>query len=264
MIKKYLVTLLFASFFICGYYTKKYDVLAQIHSYFATSKSFYNQSSVQNLFDSQKLSFEELTENVRLFVNSSSRKVFNKKERKYNENDTKKMIKIMLENKSQKSIKPQLSCSARALVMQEILLSLGIQSRIVNYFSEYNGSHTFIEVFNKETDEWVLEDPDYNISYKLNGNNKKISLADTIVNSNNKFKPCRQWVCNWELADNLKVFTGAGLYFNFDHSPVILINQKKFNSKLTLKWDKQQRTLLKYVNDIWGENITKAVLLIVN
>ena len=264
MIKRFLLILLFASFFICGYYTKKYNALAQIHSYFATSKSSYNQSSVQNLFDSQKLSFEELTENVRLFVNSNSQKVFNEKERKYNENDAKKMIKMMLENQSRKSIKPQLSCSARALVMQEILLSLGIQSRIVNYFSEHNGSHTFIEVFNKENEEWVLEDPDYNISYKLNGSDKKISLADTIINSNNKFKPCREGVCNWELADNLKVYTGAGLYFNFDHSPVILINQKKFNSKLTLKWDKQQRTLLKYVNDIWGENITKAILLVVN
>ncbi len=264
MIKKYLLIPLFASFFICGYYTKKYDALAQIHSYFVTYKSSYNQSSVQNLFDTQKLSFEELTENVRLFVNSNSQKVFNEKERKYNENDSKKMIKMMLENQSRKSIKPQLSCSARALVMQEILLSLGIQSRIVNYFSEFNGSHTFIEVFNKEIEEWILEDPDYNISYKLNGSDKKISLADTIIHSNNKFKPCREGVCNWELANNLKVFTGAGLYFNFDHSPVILINQKKFNSKLTLKWDRQQRTLLKYVNDTWGKNISKAILLVVN
>ncbi len=262
--KKYLLLLLFASFFICGYYTKKYNVLAQVHSYLAKSGSAYNLSSVQNLFDLQELNFEELTENVRLFVNSHSKKVTNEEDRKYNENDTKKMIKMMLENESQKSIKPQLSCSARALVMQEILLSLGVQSRIVNYFSEYNGSHTFLEVFNKKTDEWIIEDPDYNISYKLNGGDKKISLADTIINSNNEFKPCREGLCNWMLADNLKVFTGAGLYFNFDHSPVILINQKKFNSKLSLKWDKHQRTLLKYVNDIWGKNITKAILLVVN
>ena len=187
--------------------------MAQIHSYFATYKSSYNQSSVQNLFDIQKLSFEELTENVRLFVNSNSQKVFNEKERKYNENDSKKMIKMMLENQSRKSIKPQLSCSARALVMQEILLSLGIQSRIVNYFSEFNGSHTFIEVFNKEIEEWILEDPDYNISYKLNGSDKKISLADTIIHSNNKFKPCREGVCNWELANNLKSFHWCGIIF---------------------------------------------------
>ena len=53
------------------------------------------------------------------------------------------MIKMMLGSQSRKPIKPQLSCSARALVMQEILLSLGIQSRIVNYFSEYNGSYFF-------------------------------------------------------------------------------------------------------------------------
>ena len=111
--------------------------------------------------------------------------------------------------------------------MREILLSLCIQSRIVNYFSEFNGSHTFIEVFNKKIEEWILEDPDYNISYKLNGSDKKISLADTIIHSNNKFKLCREGVCNWELAYGLKVFTGAGLYFNFDYSPVILINQKK-------------------------------------
>ena len=97
-----------------------------------------------------------------------------------------------------------------------------------------------------------------------NGSDKKISLADTIINSNNKFKPCREGVCNWEFANNLKVFTGAGLYFNFDHSPVILINQKKFNSKLSLKWDEHQRTILKYVNDTWGKNISKAILLVVN
>ncbi len=264
MVKKYLLILILGSFFTCGYYAKKYNILAKLHTYFSTSKSSYNLSTVQYLFDSDNLSFEELTENVRLFVNLNSKKVNNKVQRKYNENDTKKMIRMMLEDQPQNSVKPQLSCSARALVMQEILSALNIQSRIVNYFSELNGSHTFLEVFNKETYEWILEDPDYNISYKLNDIDKKISLADTIINSNNKFKPCRKGVCDWKFAENLKAFTGAGLYFNFDHSPVILINQEKFNSKLSLKWDKHQRTLLNYVNDIWGENITEAVLLEIN
>ena len=37
------------------------------------------------LAEVSKRGFEELTENVRLFVNSNSQKVFNEKERKYNE-----------------------------------------------------------------------------------------------------------------------------------------------------------------------------------
>ena len=51
--------------------------------------------------------------------------------------------------------------------MQEILKVLGIRSRLVNLFSENSGSHSFLEVLNPNTNQWILEDPDYNISYKF-------------------------------------------------------------------------------------------------
>ncbi len=264
MKKSFLILFLSCTFFALGYYSKKFNFIGDLHSFIKASNSSYDKSEIQRIFKSEVLVFEELTEKVRNFVNSKSIRVSNNEIRNYNENDSKKMIQMMIGEENKLPIKPQLSCSARTLVMQEILNSLGIKSRIVNYFSENHGSHTFLEVLNEKSGKWILEDPDYNVSYRFNGKDKKISLADTIINSTDDFKPCRNDICSWEYAENLKVFTGAGLYFNFDHSPVILINSKKFNTQLSLKWDKKKRTVLKYVNDIWGENVTKAVMLVVN
>ena len=104
------------------------------------------------------------------------------------------MIQMMIGEENKLPIKPQLSCSARATFMQEILNSLEIKSRIVNYFSENHGSHTFLEVLNEKSGKWILEDPDYNVSYRFNGKDKKISLADTIINSTDDFKPCKEMI----------------------------------------------------------------------
>lgn len=171
---------------------------------------------------------------------------------------------MMLNYYNKEGPPPQLSCSARTLAMQRILDILDHESRIVNFFSEHAGSHTFLEVLNPQTNKWFLEDPDYNISYKFNNKSEKISLGDIIINPVDNYYPCRKEECGWFLAENLQIYTGAAFYFNFDHTPVILINQNKFSANTKLKWDKKKRNLVEYVNNIWGSNITEALSIVIN
>ena len=85
------------------------------------------------------------------------------------------MIRMMI-GENQPLIKPPAFLfMAEHSLCKKFLNSLGIKSRIVNYFSKNNGSHTFLEVLNEKSGKWILEDPDYNVSYRFNGKDKKKS-----------------------------------------------------------------------------------------
>ncbi len=248
--------------FTTGYYSKKFNIPASFHSWLKNSNTKIDHTKVKHIFSKDYIDFDLLTEEVRLFVNTNS--IRRDKKDNFNENDSNKTLEMMINFYSKKGPPPALSCSARALVMQRILQILDYKSRIVNLFSENSGSHTLLEILNPKTKKWILEDPDYNISYKFLGKEEKISLADVIIHSVDKYIPCREKECQWSFADNLKVYSGAALYFNFDHSPIILINQKKIKANAVLKWDNKKRDIATYVNDIWGQNITNAVSIIFN
>ena len=249
---------------LSGYYLKKNNIIQIFHSYFKGYNTVYDEDIIRLKFNYTDKKFDDFTEGIRSFINSNSIRYQSNQKRNYDENDSKKVVDMMLNFYNNKIDPPQLSCSSRASAMQEILKVLGIRSRLVNLFSENSGSHSFLEVLNPNTNQWILEDPDYNISYKFISQDKKVSLADLVTNSNEDFHPCRGAKCSWSFADNLKNYTGAALFYNFDHSPVIFLNQKKFKANTVLKWDKKKRNIIDYVNDIWGDNITKAVTIIIN
>ena len=66
---------------------------------------------------------------------------------------------------------PHLSCGPRAYAMKEVLRSMGMESRIIDIF-ELRGephsvvnAHTLIEVYDNTQSRWILQDPDFNVSY---------------------------------------------------------------------------------------------------
>lgn len=63
---------------------------------------------------------------------------------------------------------PHLSCGPRAYAMKALLDELGIESRIIDLFVVVHGevqSHTLLEAFDRDRGEWILQDPDFNVSY---------------------------------------------------------------------------------------------------
>lgn len=252
------------TFLLLGYFLKKNNIIQNFHSYLKHSNTVYDEDIIHFKFNYTDKKFDDFTEDIRSFINSNSIRYQSNQKRYYDENDSKKVVDMMLNFHNNQINPPQLSCSSRASAMQEILKVLGVKSRLVNLFSENSGSHSFLEVLNPNTNQWILEDPDYNIAYKFINQDKKVSLADLVTSSNEDFHPCRGAQCSWSFADNLKNYTGAALFYNFDHSPVIFLNQKKFKVNTVLKWDKKKRNIIDYVNDIWGDNITEAVTIIIN
>lgn len=260
--KKIYILVLVIVFTGIGYYAKKHNIPAYIHSWIKNSHDEVDTDFVKKFFKKNENNFDFFTEEIRQFVNQNS--VSRRIKDDFNENDTNKTLRMMIDYYKKKGPPPMLSCSARTLVMQSILNIMDYESRIVTFLSEDTGSHTFLEVLNPKTNKWFVEDPDYNISYKFNNKTEKISLGDIIINPVNNYNPCRKEKCGWFLAKGLKIYTGAAFYFNFDHTPVILINQHKFKANTKLKWDKKKRNLVEYVNEIWGTNISEALTIVIN
>lgn len=84
--------------------------------------------------------------------------------------------------------KPHLSCGPRAYAMKAILDFLGIQSRIIDLFGLTElgedrlkvSPHTLIEVFEEDTQKWVLHDPDFNVAY-ANKNTQEYQSAEAML-----------------------------------------------------------------------------------
>lgn len=79
---------------------------------------------------------------------------------------------------------PHLSCGPRAYAMKAILDALGIESRIIDLFVVVQGevlSHTLLEAFDRDRGEWILQDPDFNVSYVHALTGKPLSVRDALL-----------------------------------------------------------------------------------
>lgn len=78
---------------------------------------------------------------------------------------------------------PHLSCGPRAYAMKAILDRLDVESRIIDLFVVRQGdvaSHTLIEVYDKDGGQWVLQDPDFNVSYVHADTRLPLSVEDAL------------------------------------------------------------------------------------
>ncbi len=82
--------------------------------------------------------------------------------------------------------KPHLSCGPRSYAMKDLLSELKIKSRIVDVFQDEElNSHTFLEVYNSNTDKWHIQDPDFNVIY-VNKNARRLSALDLLTKADEK------------------------------------------------------------------------------
>jgi hypothetical protein len=82
--------------------------------------------------------------------------------------NTPRVLSMLWQTHEAREAPVTLTCGPRAFAMQRILKELKIGSRIVMIFTDNFDncvSHTFLEVFNPDTANWEIQDPDYNIYY---------------------------------------------------------------------------------------------------
>ena len=140
---------------------------------------------------------------------------------------------------------PHLSCGPRAYVMKAILDDLRIPNRTIlifanNYF-EING-HTFLEVFDRDTQNWEVQDPDFDISYVDIHNRKRLPGARLIWGDLNSVIPVSPSKEGWEqnhVAHLKRDYFGAMMFMNFldGKRSVMLINLERFSADNFFKED---------------------------
>jgi len=81
---------------------------------------------------------------------------------------------------------PQLFCNGLSTAMHTVLRELGIESRLIFLYGEvpgYFAQHTFIEVFNPQTQAWEAHDPTYNVYFVDASSGQRATVARMVFGS---------------------------------------------------------------------------------
>ena len=80
----------------------------------------------------------------------------------------------------------------RAGILFNLLKRQGLNVHIVDVFRPEDNfpAHVFVEVFNPETNAWEVQDPDYNISWKVMADGRTASIRDLVSLPSDDFFPC--------------------------------------------------------------------------
>ena len=98
-----------------------------------------------------------------------------------------------------------MECSVRSGLMQEILASKGIKTRLVDVYSHQPDfqAHTFLEVYNPNSQSWEISDPDINIYWLNEATKKRAGIKEIIRLGIEEFIPFSSPAhCGWEKIHN--------------------------------------------------------------
>jgi len=246
------------------------------HGCFADSNILTDseKSFLKNLFEKHQNNTQKI-DAVRQFVynNSKHEEPFDKD--KWN---SELMIKMMIRNYKEKSnSRPHMTCGPRALSMQYILNLIEIKSFKVQVYTDNMDSflsHTFLHVYNNDTNRWEVHDPDYNLIY-LDEKGNRIEVQDLIFTKLDEIMPYyddgKKTIKGWNssniiLKDNY--FEAVMLWGSFTNgSSLLIINQKRFNPYQEKKdytlTNKQKVNFLQWCDSVYRSqwNIPFYVLL---
>jgi len=173
---------------------------------------------------------------VREWVNQNSIHLIDKEHDSYAFNNQKVLVKLW-QTYAVDQAPPHLSCGPRTMAMQSILNELGIQSRVISIFTDnYTQvrSHTFLEVFNQDTRNWEIQDPDFNLYYIDLRTQQRLATTDLLWGDLDMLVPQSSTALGWEKNEvtHLKAdYFEAMMYMSFqkNEKSVILINSERFD-----------------------------------
>lgn len=159
--------------------------------------------------------------------------------------DTPRILSMLWRSCQTSEDYPHLSCGPRAYAMKAILDDLRIPNRIIMIFPNNNfeiNGHTFLEIFNRDTRNWELQDPDFDIFYIDTHNRKRLPGAGLIWGDLNSIIPISPTKEGWEqnhVAHLKRDYFGAMMFMDFwnREKSVILINLDRFSADKFFKQD---------------------------
>tara|TARA_R110000824_G_scaffold220190_1_gene407239 strand:+ start:467 stop:1303 length:837 start_codon:yes stop_codon:yes gene_type:complete len=251
---------------LLGYFAHKEAWPAKVHAYLAgRTPECCIDKVLEHLNTENDAGFFDKVDAVRDFVYGNSVHAdhdFGKDPHPY---DTGGVIRALLAVSDGKREPLELMCSSRSNAMTGILNQLGYASRQVHVFSPQPGSHTFLEVQNPDDGRWYIQDPDYNLFW-INGiSGERLGLGEMLTTPLEEVLPCTsEKVCDWKYAQPIKNYFGAGIYFNFDATPLIVVNEDRFDLDTELPYTVPPGTIVEFAQNTWGADYGEPILSVIH
>jgi hypothetical protein len=148
-------------------------------------------NKIVQLIDAQHFSTAtEKIDFVREFVHNNSEHRFDDESKHYAYN-TPKVLQMLYDHYQTQSEAPGLICDTRSTAMIYIYEQLGIRSRFIHIYSDDFDtlqSHTFLEVFNDDTNRWEVQDSDYDVYYTAKNNQSRLSALQLVLSNLNNIQ----------------------------------------------------------------------------
>ena len=196
---------------------------------------------------SPSLSSHRVVDQVRTFVNDNSIHRIDDEFRSYWK-DSPQMMTMMVAKAKGQGPPPHMECSTRSNVMRSILTQLGYDTRSVSLYRASDSgylSHTFLEVRHPEADRWEIQDPDYDIHWRLKGSDVRVSARDMLAAPLDEFEPCTEpGHCGWDLASR----EGIHVRTLYEYFSVVSVNDRDrgerplYVNTRRFEWDKPHPT----------------------
>lgn len=179
--------------------------------------------------------------------------------------DTGGVIQALLDTSNGLREPMALMCSSRSNAMTGILDQMGYASRQVHVFSPAPGSHTFLEVENPEDGRWYIQDPDYNLFWINAMSGDRLGLGEILTTPLDEVLPCRApGDCSWEYAAQIENYFGAGIYFDFDTTPFIVVNKDRFDLDARLEYTSPPGTIIEFAERTWGGDYGAPIVSVIS
>ncbi|WP_417813838.1 hypothetical protein [Thalassospira alkalitolerans] len=249
-----------------GYVAHKEAWPAKIHSYLAgrTSACCVDEVREKLNINTASKSFG-VVDAVRQFVHGNSVNADHDFGHDPHPYDTGGVIRALLEVSDGEREPMGLMCSSRSNAMTGILDQMAYQSRQVHVFAPKAGSHTFLEVKDASDGRWYIQDPDYNLFWINRLSGERLGLGEMLTTSRNDVLPCvSENVCDWKFAEPIRNYFGAGIYFNFDATPLIVVNEDRFDLDAQLPYTTPPGTIVEFAQRTWGADYGEPILSVVH
>lgn len=131
----------------------------------------------------EDISVSEKTDIIRQFVHENSEHNMDKEFYSY-WHDVPHMLSLMKRHKQNPLFqKPHAECSARSAMMYWLLQVMEIKSRIVviRPDEDVTMSHTFLEIYNPQTQKWEISDPWYNLYWVFREDSRRAGVEDLLT-----------------------------------------------------------------------------------
>ena len=141
-------------------------------------------------------------------------------------------VQMIFDYSQGESDAPQLYCDGMSTAMLTVFREVGIESRLIFLYSAASGwfsQHTFLEVFNPDTQQWEVHDPTFNLYFVDTVTGERASIERLVFGDLETLAGCAtDGTCSREaLTDSVEQYLAA---FRTGHVPdEVWINPNRIN-----------------------------------